>query len=592
MKAFIYKVNQYLLERYPTIWNTRLVWMLLTAFSLHLLFFLFGILTLSNPKLLQERYIGNIYFENGAVYLSIIISVLLLVGWLIFMFKNNAFKNFYPTSRFKLFGQFFSYLLIIFSCITFYLSYNYGIKSYIASKYPNAQIAKEIEIANDAAMFFSDDVSKYTIDQRRFPKPFSKLFCETKYNFIKQALPHLTFLDEKYQYYTLKTEALPINEHYPEIYADSDTTDTGFVYSKVKDSTRIYYFKDSVFDIRPYIKTDRPSYYNFSKTFYISVHDTLADNHDSYRSDNNIYYDEYGYSPNFTIRHQLRNQRNFELLERNNKTEIKTLLGDIIAISSTYKIDHNLTVEKWLELIYNPNAFEVKYFIRTEPKNEYDNVTSLPLDYTQLDKFYVDHVTDYYFNKDALHNVFENIEDIKASNPFAESIHFFMWFTLLLACIIFMFRITGLKSLLFSIITIGVLGLIIALITALVAYITKGNGDDIGYFISYFTLIISTLIIVIPLFMIHRVKKLVSAICVNISIIGFSLYVFLIVAIISMHQNDNCRESLEYFTNGYQCDTLLDTIGLNWSYILFFTGVVFIVFYASIIKKWKALPEG
>ena len=96
MKTFIYKTNQYLLERYPTIWNTRLVWMLLAAVTLHLLFFVFGFFTLTNPEMLQERRVTNLFFENGSIFLSVIISILVVVTWIIYMFKNNAFKNFYP----------------------------------------------------------------------------------------------------------------------------------------------------------------------------------------------------------------------------------------------------------------------------------------------------------------------------------------------------------------------------------------------------------------------------------------------------------------------------------------------------------------
>ena len=64
MKKFIYKTNQYLLERYPTIWNTKLVWMLSIALVLHLIFFVFGLFTLVNPKMLQDSNVEYIFFEN------------------------------------------------------------------------------------------------------------------------------------------------------------------------------------------------------------------------------------------------------------------------------------------------------------------------------------------------------------------------------------------------------------------------------------------------------------------------------------------------------------------------------------------------
>ena len=602
MKNFIYKTNQYLLERYPTIWNTRLVWMLLSALILHLIFFVFGFFTLSNPEMLQERYVKDIFFENGSVFLSIIISTLLLVAWLIYMFKNNAFKNFYPTNSFKLFGQFVSYLVIIFACTTFYLSYQYGLKTYIASTYPDAQINKEIQIANDAYLFLSEDLEDYTLNQRRFPKPFNEFYCEDNNKFIDYNKPHLSFEEDSYQYYTLRTIETPINEPYnnniTESYNDS-TRNKGFVYSKTVDSIRTYYFKDSVVNLQEWIKTPFPSYYNMSSTFFVSTNDNLVDDELTYNysSDYEYNYEEYSdydynYRKSFSIRHQLRNKRNYELLERNDKNEIKQLLEDFLTLSKTYKIDHNLTSNNWLNLVYHPNNFEVKNFIRDQAKNEYDNDYQLGVDRTKTEEFYNNRLTDYHYENSALRNVFENIESIKNSKPI-ESIHVFMWLAFFFACIFFIFRITGLKQLLFSIITVGVLTLIVSLLAALLFYITGGGSDDGAiYFISYFTLALGTLILLIPIVFYKSIKKIIVAICLNISLIGFSLYLFLIVGIISMHQKDTCRADLDYQKSYYDCNTLMESVGLSWSWILFFCGIIFIFFYTKVIKNWKSLPEG
>lgn len=592
MKNIIHKINQYLLERYPTIWNTRLVWMLVTAFALHLVFFLFGYFTLSNPEILQERYIRTIFFENGTVFLTSIISILLLVLWLIYMFKNNAFKNFYPVSSVKLFGQFICYLLIIFSCSSFFLSYSYGIKTYISLTYGEEQINKEIEIANDVAMFFSEDVSDYTINKRRYPKPFYELYCETTEDFIDYNEPYVEFEGKSFQFYSLTTKEVPIkdshkyiNEAYLE---ESDSTYKKYVYSIAKDSTSILHFKDSVVNIQPYVKTVMPTYYNASYTFYISMNDTLNDvylNYDNYNID-------YDYRSESSLRNQLRNKRNYELLQRNDKTEIKSLLEDFLAFSRYYKIPHNLDAEQWFDLIYHPENFEVKNFIRTEPKQSFENRV-VTTELTKYETFYKDRQTDFYFDNEALNNVFENIEDIKHSNPFMDSIHFFMWFTFVLACFIFMFRVTGLKSLLFSIITVGVLTLFVSLTAALLFYLTNGSSEDnIVYFLMYFTLLLGSIILAIPIFLTERVKKTIVAICVNISIIGFASYIFLIISIISMHQYNACIDHRDFYKRTFDCDTLLTSLGFNWSYILIVIAILFLLFYTKIIKRWKSLPEG
>nr|WP_321228301.1 hypothetical protein [uncultured Psychroserpens sp.] len=594
MKNFIYKTNQYLLERYPTIWNARLVWMLLSALILHLIFFVFGFFTLSNPEMLQERNVTTLFFENGSIFLSVIISILLLVAWIIYMFKNNAFKNFYPTTRLKLFGQFISYLIIIFSCTTFYLSYQYGMKAFISSNYLDEQVNKEIEIANDATLFLSEDLEDYTLNKRRFPKPFYELYCEDNNKFIDYNKPYLSFEDENYQYYTLRTIETSINEPYRSNVSGLNdlNKNTGYVFSKTTDSIKTYFFKDSVVNMESHIKTAYPSYYNKSSTFFISTNDTFKEDYDHVNDYNDDLLDyEYGYNASFSLRHQLRNERNFNLLERNDKTEIKQLLNDFIEVSNYYKIDHNLTSDEWLKLVYHPNNFEVKNFIRDEAKNKYDYTSPVAVDRTKTEEFYYNRLTDYHYENSALRNVFENIESVKASDPL-ESIHVFMWLAFFFAAIIFIFRVTGLKQLLFSIITVGVLALTISLFSALLFYIVGGNDDIAVYFISYFTLALATLIILIPIFFYKRIKKMVVAICLNISMVGFSMYIFGIIGTITMHQRDACRGDLNYSNSDYNCDTLIDLFEFGWSWILFFCGIIFIFFYTKVIKNWKSLPEG
>lgn len=595
MKAFIYKTNQYLLERYPTIWNTRLIWMLLAAVLLHLIFFVFGFFSLTNPKILHERNITTLFFDNGTVFLSSIISILLFVAWLIYMFKNNAFKNFYPTTRLKLFGQFMCYLLIIFSISTFYLSYNYGIKTYVAANYPDEQINKEIEITNDVALFLSEDVSDYTIDKRRYPNPFNTLFCEDQERFIDEDLPHLKFLDEVFQFYTLSTKVIPINDR-NRYTIEQDSAYSGYVFKKTQDSLVTFYFKDSVVDMQPLVKSVKPSYYNASFTLFVSMNDTLKTNALNYNYNYAEYSDydgyDYNYRPEFNLRHQIRSKKNQELLNRNDKNEIKKLMDDFLAISNAYKIDHNLTSEQWLDLVYHPGDFEVKHFIRTLPKDEYEYARVAAANQTEIEKFYLVHRSDYHYNNDALKYTFENIEEIKVSNPLADSIHFFLWFSFFVSCIVFMFRVTGLKPLLFSIITTGVLILFITLMTALIFYLIRGSDNLAFYFISYITLLLGTVILAIPLFFAERIKKLVVAICVNISIAGFPLYLFLILGIISMHQRDSCRLDPEYYKPNFQCHTIFDVFELNWSYVLYVIAIAFIFFYSRIIKQWKSLPEG
>ena len=133
------KIEQYLLERYPTIWNTRLAKVLSLAFVAHLLFFLLGYLLLTDKSMDYYFSLGENY-NNFVILLNLIISTLLLVGWFIYLFRNNAFQHFYPMKNKQLFGQFVLYFIIIFSCISFYIPFIAGEKAKIHWRYTDSYI--------------------------------------------------------------------------------------------------------------------------------------------------------------------------------------------------------------------------------------------------------------------------------------------------------------------------------------------------------------------------------------------------------------------------------------------------------------------
>ncbi len=586
MKKFIYKTNQYLLENHPIIWNTKIVWVLITVFFIHILFFAFGYTALTNPEMLHEYGAKTIFFESGTVFISIILSVLIIVFWLIFMFKNNAFKSFYPSSKLKLFKQFVCYLIIIFFSVSFFISFNSGVKAYTYSTYKNERFDKEVKAANNTALFFSKNLRDYTINQRRYPSPFNQLYCESyeelEENKNDSISSHLTFLNHNYAFYTLKTKEGSLNQGYQ----DSDYS--GFLFYTTKDTLSTYYYKDSIYNIKTIAKSAYPSYYNYSSIFF-SPKKELANI--SNIKTNYTLIDEYEYNvAYFSKENEIRNKLNYELLNRNNPKEIKQLLETFLAIAENYKIKNNITADKWFNLVYNPKDFKVNSLIKNEPKESYQ--FEFREVKTTFDDFYEDHVTEYYIDTEALLNVFRNIEDIKSDNLISESIHFFIWLSYFLSAIIFVFRITGVKPFIFTIISIGVLSIFIGLLAAIFDYTTRYNNDTSKYFISYLTLFIGIIVFLIPLFFSKKLKKVIVAVCLNISVLSFISLVFLIIGIISMHQDDYCR-GIRYFENSYkECPTLISSLGIYWSYILFAINLLFIFLYSNTIKKWKALPEG
>lgn len=617
MKIY-HKINQYLLENYPTIWNTKIVWMLLASLVIHLLFFVVGFLSHINPETLQAKDALNDYFTNGLVFVHLIISILMVVVWLVMMFNNNAFKNFYPNSRFKLFSQFFQYFVILLACTTFYFPYLFGLKLYINHKYDDATMSKKIETINRVAPFLSLSLEDYVLDQRKFPSEFSKLYCEQNDKEIDFSQKYFTFLDRNYQYYSTYSKTVYQKDSlgrflYPE---PENTNEIKFAYKNENDKSVTYVFKKKVEDLSAFIPTANPSYYNFSNVFYFNK----KDNNALIKGFNFIEEDfPYSDSDRLLLKKSIEiNKFTKELLDRNNPMEIEKSLQNFLEISKEFKIEHNLDSKSWLNMVYYPQNFEVKNFIKKYKDKEegYDYANSENLEYAvsdvpesvdeaSIDKvenaktvasvqqienpedYFKARITNYYYCDKNLKNVLENIDEIKQTEIFYDTIHLFLWFVFGLSCLIFCFRITGLKSLLFSIVTTGLLALAVFLIVVIFRFSFENNYEESEFFTLYLLWFIGAIILLTPIFGLKKVKKPILGILINISICGFALYVLLHFGIINLHQKANCSE-LPYYKS---CPNIFDDLGAWISCVMLFASFLFMYLYISIIQKWKALPS-
>jgi len=114
----------------------------------------------------------------------------------------------------------------------------------------------------------------------------------------------------------------------------------------------------------------------------------------------------------------------------------------------------------------------------------------------------------------------------------------------------------------------------------------------IQYFVMYFTLILGTLILTVAFLGLSKVNKLIGSIFMNITIVGFVPYIFLILIIIDTHQNDWCDYHYEQYNTVDPCLTIMDYLDIYWSYALLAAGVLFIFLYSKNILKWRAQPDG
>lgn len=614
----INQFNQYLLEKHPTLWNTKIIWMLMAGFVVHILFFIIGYFSHMDPVSLQKYSIKDDYFKSGVIFIHLIISILMIVGWLIMMFKNNAFKNFYPSSKWKLFSQFVQYFIIILVSITFYFPYMMGFRVFIDQEYPDAIVEKNKEVINRAYPFLSQSLELYTLENRKFPKPFDSVFCETDINKVDRTQKYFVYYNRVYQFYSV----------YPKTSYKKDSNDdyivpepeksnkTAIAYSLQKEDAHVFYFKKEVVDLSSYIKTTGLSYYNFSDVLYIN---SIAKKQ-IIRGPEYDYEEDGGYKK---VQGEI-SRKTSELLDRKDVKAVENLFSEFLKISKEYNIKNNLEAKSWAKMIYFPDHFEVKNFIKKykpafgetyDPNisGEYSEEMAVATDpvtvgadgtivkdtvnikafnpeidrQTAPQTYFKNHLTDHYYKTDDLKDLLSNVDSVKSEDFFSQNIHIYIWIAFLLSTFIFSFRMTGLRSLLFSIISAGVIALSVVLIFVLYSVSVRENAE---FFMSYFGLCISLIILLIPLVMMKKAGKMVSSICMNISLNGFAFLVFLIFGIISFHQKVACNE-INGLNDTYQkCNTIIEYLNFNLSYIILICGFLFVYFYTAVLQKWKAMP--
>lgn len=629
----INKINQYLLERYPNIWNTRIVWMLLLGIVVHLIFFFIGFVSHASPSTLQHSGAVNDYFTSGLIFVHIIISVLMIVGWLVYMFKNNAFKSLYPSSGKRLFLEFLQYFVIIFVSSTFYFSYMSGFKIFVNYKYDDEKMAKNIDVINRANAFLSQEIESYTLEQRKYPKEFSDYYCETEINKIDKNQKYFVYHDRVYQFYsTYKKVVTERNRDGEFVYPDEEKVNKiGLAYYEDSENgkSRTYYFKKQVEDLSPFIRSTAPSYYNFSDVLY-DIKNNPSANIRRYQYEKGMLITEN--VNEFRKQQILINQKTTQLLQSENPKGLEELLQEFLAISKEFDIRTNLNAKDWSAMVTHPDKFEVKSFIKKyqpRPGTEYDPnkapdgyydyaeavVDSTAVGYDNylnnngeivkdtvdvrdfnpnLDRevspadYFKKNISNYYYYTADLKTFLENVDSVKSNNFLSETIHFFIWLAFALSAFIFSFRVTNIRSLLFSIVSAGVIVLAVTLFCVASAFAFHMDGK---FFVLYTMLIVGVVILLLPFITLRRFSKLFSSIFMLITINAFPILIWLILIIINEHQTANCHLKNLNSDDYLNCKGIMDDLEMTASYIILIVTLIFLYFYTAFIKKWKALPE-
>ena len=576
----INSINQRILEKYPTIWNTKLVWMLLIGAIIHLFFFLLGYVWFSNPKSLQTTSANLSYFSSGLIYIQCIISLILLVGWVVQVFKNNAFKNFYPSTPWKMFVQLLHYIVIIFVSISFYISFVLGAHMYVSNKYNDKEIQANTAVINQAMAFIPYDIEYYTVDNRINPKIFETLYCETNPERIYRGQPFLKFKDREYQYFTLK-KVTSNKKNDGGYFYNPDEGETS-VKTEEKEKYAVFYYRDKVVDMTKYFPTTAPSFYNYSNIF----------------SNNNPYYGMKSYENTSYIdisEEQLKiTSLNADLLNSKDRAKFEKLFNEFFKISKKYDIETDLNTEKLMGLVYNPDSFEVKHYVRlSDPKKPnygYDYTSTMietgPS--TEVEKEYHDKLTTHYYEQDRLRNLLNNVKDIKDAEMLNYTFISLLATAFGISLLLFCFRLTGLKPMIFAYIASGVSILVLVIVNLVLGAISEDL--KIGIFIT--TLGLWGIYLLAGFVGFHNFSKNIIAIIINLVITLLPIMILMFIALIAEIQDQNCYGKTGYdLYNTKSCQNILTLLDYYVVYVIMAVSLPLIYLYLHFVHRWKARPE-
>ncbi|HFK5571065.1 hypothetical protein BAX97_07335 [Elizabethkingia meningoseptica] len=132
------KFQTKLLLKYPLVWNTKLIPMLIVGIVINALYYLIGYMVGTMDFTQNNDYKDDVTFFT----FSVVISILALIIWLVFYFRNNSFKAFYPKTNNSLFYEWVHIFIIILSLSSFYFFYQWGKASHQRSYYTYPEIVK------------------------------------------------------------------------------------------------------------------------------------------------------------------------------------------------------------------------------------------------------------------------------------------------------------------------------------------------------------------------------------------------------------------------------------------------------------------
>lgn len=156
-------IQQHLLLRYPLLWNTKIVPLGALLLALNLCFFILGFAI--NGISFEDTHRNFFDFDATLVLLSIVISLLVLILWLVNYFKNNLLKSFYPTTKYHVFKEWGLIFLLCFGLTSPIFWYNLGKETRYRSYFSREELEKRCATLRAGSFFVDGSYTYHETDE-------------------------------------------------------------------------------------------------------------------------------------------------------------------------------------------------------------------------------------------------------------------------------------------------------------------------------------------------------------------------------------------------------------------------------------------
>ncbi|WP_395062285.1 hypothetical protein [Flavobacterium sp.] len=154
-------IQKYLLINQPLLWNLKIVPASLILLSIDIIFFILGYLNGSIDFHETNDSYGSNTNEGIIIFFSVLVSILSTIIWIVYYFKNNALKSFYPKNNFSLFKEWLLILLICFLNCTYIIAFNFGKDTRVRGYYTESEAKKRCETLSQGSFFIEGSYSQH-----------------------------------------------------------------------------------------------------------------------------------------------------------------------------------------------------------------------------------------------------------------------------------------------------------------------------------------------------------------------------------------------------------------------------------------------